>query len=354
MYYIKAEGKIPKTYEVADTKDGVTEIYTIPQLYHIVYDLGIEIQGVSLKGIKPVNATKKMGTGVVKRVDELLQRSIASCTQDTLHEMARGLSCAREFNKLGDNVEQCRDLIYSKMMTQGVKDVIKKASKCSNSLIEVDINDINAVKNALKNNVCLILQMKTKGGLTAFTGTASMKVCDNLYREDFVETAFLAQRLYELTTNIERIRPQFDIKKEKKPNLLQVVSADIRLRPTRTKTVDVGLKEISSIFYSVNTEMLLGLFILDNPAAAGNTIVAEFLDKTKRQQQKYKFDFDMWVEVSNAFRNGTNIYNNKDEFEKYIDATKLTKVVDVTEAMQQFDDAFGYATWLKQNGYTFN
>ena len=353
MYYVKAIGKIPNTYEVADTKDGVTETYTISDLYHIVYDLGIEVQGVSLKGIKVVNATKKMGTTIVKRVDELIQRSLSSCTYETLYEMARGLSCARDFKKLGEDSEQCKGLIYSKMMTQSVKDVIKKASQCSSSVVEVDISDINAVKSALRENVCLVLQMKTKGGLTAFTCTGNMKLCDSLYRNDFVETAFLAQRLYELTVNIERVREQRNTQQDKKPNLLRVVSSDIRFRPTKTKKVDVGLKEISSIFYSVNTDMLIGMFILDNPSASGNTVVAEFLDKSKRQQQKYKFDFNMWVEVSDSFRNGVNKFKNKDEFTKYINTANLTKVVDVTEAMNQFDDAFNYATYLKQFGYTF-
>lgn len=349
MYYVSSHIRHKALWGITDTEDGVTEFYTKADI--LKYFGNVEIKGVNGTTIKVVQLDNVL-SAMLSGFENAVRSKIMSFSADTCMELARTAHFVKAIKGL-DDIDEIRRITADKVYPDNIRDVVKSATGLTTELIEVDTSDISAVKGALLNNVCLVLQHKTNGVLTAFICTASLKVLDTIYFPGFFDALYLTKQLYGYTYGIEKLRLDYDdseTKKEKYPNLLNVFSCSLRFRKDGVHH-DGDKKVLSSPFYSVNTDRLLAMFILNNPYRVGDSILPEF--QYSKNKDDYNFDFDMYNEVRACIAGGTNLFGNEDTFLKYVDTANLTKQIDLTAVMQRFQRDFDYMTFLRQKGFSF-
>jgi hypothetical protein len=132
-----------------------------------------------------------------------------------------------------------------------------------------------------------------------------------------------------------------------------VFSGSLRFRQTG-KAHDGGDKELSSTTYTINFANLIGLYVLNNPASIGSryNVVNEY--NSAGDKGLYSFDMNIWNDVTKCCADGTNYFADKDKFTSYVDATKLSKVVDLSAVMDKFQADFEYVQRLRSTGFSFN
>lgn len=345
MFYVSS--KANGLYGITDTEDGVEEFYS--KEFILKNFKGIKIDGVTAKGIKVVNASKEVAQKSFDMFGDIVKRKIYSYPYSTCEELARGVHFVKQIKGLENNLAEVHRITYENIYPKSVQDVVSSAVDYTNNLIEVNCSSPDEIKKALKNNVCLVLQHKTNGALTAFICTASLAVTDYIYEPGFFDGVYLTKQLYGYTQGINNVRKEVK-PKVKNPDLLNVFSCSLRFRREGVHH-DGLLKELSSPFYSVNLPRVLGMFILDNPKKLGDRIIPEFY--TSHNKDDYKFDFDMYREIKMCLDDGSNYFGNQKMFEKYIDFDNLEKPVELNDLIARFQDNFDYMERLRLKGYSF-
>lgn len=276
MLYVNAYDVSARKYAVTDTDDGVVSWHTPAELKGICNTCGIHIEGVSPTGVRVMSFHDKvLDTGFFG-----IASSIAGCVQwwsdEYCREFARGAGFFRKTKDLEGTA--LKQLVMEHIYKQSIQDVVESCRSFSNSVTQVDASDRLAIVDALKKNVCLVLQTKANGTLTAFVCTAGVQVIDQIYEAGVFDAVYLTKQLYNYTHNINKLKPKRHIEmadeatvtsNERGSNLLNVFSCALRFK-LNEKT---GIKEISSPFYTVNTDKVFMIFAFNNPQG----VAADFL-----------------------------------------------------------------------------
>ena len=278
MFYVNAYDVSTRKYSVTDTDDGVVEWYTPAELKGLTATYGMKIEGVSADGVRVVSFhDKTLDTGFFG-----IESSIAGCvrwwSEDYCRDFARGAGFFRKTKGLeGDALRQ---LVMEHIYNQSIQDVVESCRTFSNSVMQVDASDRVAIVKALQNYVCLVLQVKANGTLTAFVCTAGVKVIDQIYGAGVFDAVYLTKQLYHYTHDINKLRPRRPVEtanvsditaSTKGANLLNVYSCALRFK-LNEKT---GIKEISSPFYTVNTDKVFMVYAFNNPKDVAKDFINE-------------------------------------------------------------------------------
>lgn len=347
MFYISSQPEI-NIFGVTDTTDGVEEFYTRRDILQISQQ--IEIKGINALGeIRVINATKDIAQKSFNKFGDVVKRKIYSYDYETCENLARRGGFVRKLKELAGSPDMYHKLMYEMLYPDSIKSVVNSAAKYSNSIREVDCSNPEAIKQALRTEVCLVLQHGSKGALTAFICTGSLGVVDSIYGVGFFDGVYLTKCLTDMTYDVSKVYARKESDKPKNPDLLQVFSCSLRLREERIKA-DEPLKEISSPFYSVNIPNVLGMYVLDNPAALGDLILPEF-NKAK-DKSKYKFDFDLYNEVRVCLEDASNYFGNEQKMSSICKGT-FRDGVTVRDLCERFTGNFDYMEYLRGFGYSF-
>lgn len=347
MFYVSSFDRRSKLYGITDTADGVTEQYTKEQI--LSFPKNIKIKGVSGKTVQVVDAALQVAQTSFDRFEAIVRKAVDGWTDEACTEIARSAHFVRKIKGLEG--AEMRRVVMDNIYPQNIREAVAQASDFSNQIVEVDVTNQQAVLDALRNHVCVVLQHKTNGVLTSFMCSGSIDVLDRIYEPCFFDSVYLTKQLYGYTYNIERMRPKSMTPREKNPNMLNVFSCALRFR-REGKNHDGANKELSSPFYTVNLERLLGMFVLMNPHSLGDRILPEF--RMVSRKDSYNFDFEMYKMVRGAvMQMNKNPFLDKKLFSSFIDGEALQKGVDLTEAMSRFESDFDYMIYLRKQGYSF-
>ncbi len=346
MFYVSSStnGGFGKLYGVTDSEDGVEEFYTKEQLREI--SKSIPIKGVSKTGVKVVGGISSVAQPVVESFANVVRDVVNGYGEDTIMELARSIHFVKKLKGL--DLAGMRQVAYDYVYPASVQDVVQSAADYTNTLHSIQTTP-DAIMNALRSNVCLVLQYKTNGALTAFICTGSMAVLDAVYEPLFWDKLYLTKSLQAVTTNVNRMRKKAE-PREKDPDMINVFSCSLRFR-RQGKNHDGALKELSSATYTVNLPKVLAIFALDNPKKIGDSIIPEFYNVTNRDE--YIFDFDMYQDITKCIMSNANLFLNEDNIIRYINQEELTGAVDLNEVMSRFEDSWSYRNYLRGTGYSF-
>lgn len=350
MLYVSQYNRKSNLYGVTDTEDGVTEFYPKENLLSFVHDAGIRIKGIKGNTVNVVSVTKQINDIGFGRFKDMVAKLVDSWSEEACMEVARSAHFVKKIKGLP--IEEMRKVTVDNIYPKNIQDAVSQAQQYTNQVHEVNVTDRNAVVNALKNNVCLVLQHKTNWVLTSFICTGSFAVEDSIYEPGFFDAVYLTRQLYGYTYNIDKVRPKNPNAeaKEKNPNMFNVMSCALRFRNDGVHH-DKGNMVLSNPFYTVNFDRLFGMYILDNPSQLGNTILGEF--HRSEHLGTYDFDFDMYKDVLDCCLDGTNYFGNHDKFMEYVDGSKSCKV-SIDELIERYQSDFDYIEFLRGRGYSFN
>lgn len=350
MYYISA--KNGDKYCVTDTVDGTSEWYTAEQIYSIIRSTKCKVKGVSKNSISVVNASKTVIQNKVDLFSNVVRNKVFGYSMEQCEQLAGSIHFKKKIKDLTD-INQVRQVTYENVYPESVQEVVRTASDYTNEVHEIDATNPTAIKQALVSNVCLVLQHKTNGALTAFICTANIDIMDKLYEPMFVDRMFLTKTMYDFMERADKIKDN-DREVKPNPNMLNVFSASLRFRKTGVKH-DGLEKEISSIFYSVNIPNVLALFVLDNPATMGDTIMTEFKTKVNTQSVgDYKFDMNIYNTVCASLKQGSDIYYaNPNTFIQQLNMKGVSDKVDVNCIINKYHNKYGYMEWLRSHKISF-
>lgn len=343
MFYVSTRDPNTGYYGVTDTSDGVTEFFDANRLIQI--SKKISINGVKGNVITIVSATKNVIQNQFDSIGNTVKQYAYSLTEEQILDLAGKNGFKRKLKEL--YTDDIPDFVASMIYPDSIKEVVNSASAYTNAVHSINVKDKELVKNTLRNNVCLVLQLTTKGLLTAFICTGSVQIVDKIYGVGFFDTMHLTKTLYDLTTKLPKRR---DTQREFTPNpdLLKVLSCSLRFK-NDGKHKEKGNKVLSSTFYTVNLNNLFAMFVLNNPATLGNTILPEF--KSGMSVGVYDFNLNMFNEIYTTLKSGINRYQNASEITKYI--TNITEPVDVTYLQERFNKEYSYVVSVRQRNYSF-
>lgn len=350
MLYVSQYDRKHNMYGVTDTEDGTTDAISKEDLLDAVHRLKLKVRGVKGNTIEVVSVTKQINEVGFGRFQDMVSKLVGSWDEEACMEVARSAHFVKKIKGLP--IDEMRKVTAEYVYPKNIQDAVSQAQQYTNQVHEVNVTDRNAVIDALKNNVCLMLQHKTNGVLTSFICTGSFAVEDSIYELGFFDAVYLTRQLYSYTYNIDKVRPKSPNAdaKEKNPSMLNVMSCALRFRNDGVHH-DKGNMVLSNPFYTVNLDRLFGMYILDNPSQLGNTILGEF--KRSEHLGTYDFDFDMYKDVLACCLDGTNYFGNHDKFMEYVDGSKGCKV-SIDELIERFQSDFDYMEFLRGRGYSFN
>lgn len=348
MFYVSSMDRVSGLYGVTDTDDGKVDYVSGSDILRFVKELGMGISGVTGNTISVVSAISGVVKGHFDHIGEQVRQIVSMWPEERCMELARSIHFVKQIRNLP--IDEMRRITCEYVYPSSVQDVIKQAEPYTNQVHSVDVKNREAVIQALREGVCLVLQHKTNGALTAFVCTGSLAVEDSIYQPGFFDAVYLTKQLYGYTYNIERVRPKREAA-EKNPSMLNVFSCMLRFRADGTHH-DKGNRVLSSPFYTLNLDNLFAMYVLDNPVEMGNTILDEF--KRGEHTGVYDFDFKQYKEVQTCIRGNKNYFMDEAAFLEYVPELKLNKGVSLTDVMERFDSDFHYMQYLRANGYSFS
>ena len=347
MYYISgtkmSRGK--KLYLVTDTKDGVTDTVTLTDLKK-GFEAGLQVQGFDGKTAKPVAAGRAVVGSMYDSVKEQLKGKVANWSYEECYNVAKKGGFVRKIKPYTDSPEELHAVTLENIFPESMSEVIDNAQQYTNTIQAVDTFNEEAVFNALRSNMCLILQLGSKGKLTSFIGTASLGVIDSIYGKSYFDIFYLTKNLIGYTYRINKVRTAPTAERKKNPSVHSIISGSLRFRKEGTHH-DGDMLVLSTPLYSINMDTIVSVFILNNPARMGTyNVINEF--KQRGGSGLYEFDSKMWKDVSSCLAGGTNYFKDKNKFLSYVDTESLTDKVDLTAVMDKFDKDFNYIVGLRQ------
>lgn len=351
MFYINGVDKVNKRFGIVDTEDGVEEYYSLEDIKELRKQ--VEIKGVSKTGVKPINATNLLIKGRIEEFNKQIWSIIQTYSEETCLELAGKGGYKRQIKALNGNIDQIRNLVYEKTTNTSIKDVLVNSQNLTNVYREVDSKNPDAIKQALKSNICFVLQQSVKGNLTAFLCTANLGILDQVFEPMYFDTHFLFKNLYGYTYNIGKVRASRTSDSPRNPDYLTVFSASLRFDREGIKHDGLN-KELSSPTYTINLPRVVAVFALCNVKAVGNPILDEYSKAVDKNE--YLFDINMYNDIKQSVTSGVNIFENKEKFMSYVDDTTIPegKSISVDEIMERYKSNFGYMSYLRSTGFSFN
>ena len=344
MYYISNRSIKTGMWAVTDTEDGVEEWFTEDVIRAMAKK--VKIEGVG-RQIVIVEAARKVAQQSFDTFETKLRGMISGWTEEQCMNIARKGSFVRKIKGLPK--AEMDKVMLEQLYPSNIQDAVKQASQYTNRLIE--INSAQDLERELRSGICLVLQHKTNMVVTSFMCTGSLAVIDTVTRPGFFDAVYLTKNLYGYTYGYDKLRPLVEKDKtERDPALKSVISCALRFRP-EGKHHDGPMRELSSPFYTVNLNRILGAYKLADPHGIGDAMLNEF--NSTWNKEIYKFDMDMFNLVQQSLINRVNLFKNKDTFMSFIPVGVTNPKVTVEDAMARFDSDFNYMNYLRTQGYSF-
>lgn len=352
MFYVSDIRRSPSgsTYGITDSEDGVTEYYTKEDLVNFIR-MNIRIKGIENGKIRIVNAGKEVIGSTLTGIERQIKMIVNSYTYAMCEEVARKAHFVRQVKALKDDMDAVHQLMIEKLYPESIKNAVQLATTYTNSVHSVDVTDRNAVMDALNNNMCLVMQLSSKGSLTAFIGTANLGLLDKIYGKYYFDTFALTKLMYSYTYNIASARLSATARQQK-PNLVPIFSGALRF-DYKGVHHDGDTKVLRSTYYSVNTDSLFAIFVLDNPSAMRRyNVVMEYEDSSYKGI--YEFDMNLWEQVENSVKTGNWAFQTKEDFLKYIPPEALeTKSVELTAFVSKAKNEFEHMQYVRKRGLSY-
>lgn len=351
MLYVSQFNRQTQEYGVTDTDDGVTEFMKKDDLLAEAKNLrkiGIKIDGINGSKITIVSLVNQVMNAGFGKIEKQVDALIAGWSVDTCMEVGRSGSFVSKLK--GKPEDEVRRITKSYVYPDSIRSAVQNAAQYTNSFKEVDVSNPAEVMDTLTKNVCLVLQHKTNGILTSFVCSGGLGVLDFVYAPGFFDAVYLTKQLYGYTYNVGKLKPRTDRHIPRKPEMLNVFSCSLRFR-NDGKRHDKGNMIISSPFYTLNLNKLFCMYVLDNPAQLGDTLKDEF----KRGQHTgiYDFDFQMFQEVMQDVRAGTNSFATEADLLRYLDRNNLPNGVPLSDVLDRYQRDYNYMKKLRQAGVSF-
>lgn len=344
MYYISNRNMRTGLWAITDTEDGVEEWFTEDVVRAMAKK--VKIEGVGRK-IVIVEAARKVAQQSFNTFETKLRGMISGWTEEQCMAIAKKGSFVRKIKGLPrPDMER---VMLEQLYPSNIQEAVVQASQYTNRLIE--ITSAQDLERELRSGICLVLQHKTNMVVTSFMCTGSLAVIDGVTRPGFFDAVYLTKNLYGYTYGYDKLRPLVDKEaKERDPALKSVISCALRFRP-EGKHHDGPMRELSSPFYTVNLNRILGAYKLADPHGLGDAMLNEF--NATWNKEIYKFDMDMFRLVQRSIQTGVNLFNDKNVFMSFIPNGITNPKVTVEDAMARFDSDFGYMKYLRSQGYSF-
>lgn len=381
MYFISRVTNT--TVNVTDTKDGISEKYTIKRLARLCKaNPNLVIVGFTDTGYKPtvVHTGKSIKQNNFMQNPDPLQpkhkESISvtavSALEDSrlmlgdilkkyddayFYELARRNSFARDYKATSKSLAERYGLgspayseyllkyMVEKLIPSNVEEAISSMSKVSStgSLTRVDTRDVRNVLSALLNNLCVAVCISAKGGVTSFCGSAGTEFIKSYYQG----YDLYACDLYDIIKRYsdDNFMLQNIEQREKKeytpdPRSLKLLSGALRVRQEGKKVVKLNH---SSTTYSVNLDRLLALYIIDTPLPVGATI-STALDK----------GIDIGYEPE-VFKYISSNFDSLDEsfIKTFVSKRATPNFIQADILIKQFNEKLGYLQYMHKSGRAF-
>lgn len=344
MYYISNRNPRTGEWAITDTEDGVEEWFTEDVVRFMAKK--VKIEGVG-RSIAIVEAARKVAQQSFDGFETKLRGMISGWTEEQCMAIAKKGSFVRKIKGLPKS--EMNKVMLEQLYPSNIQEAVVQASQYTNRLIE--INSAADLERELKSGICLVLQHKTNMVVTSFMCTGSLAVVDTVTRPGFFDAVYLTKNLYGYTYGYDKLRPLTDREKaERDPALKSVFSCALRFR-AEGKHHDGAMRELSSPFYTVNLNRILGAYKLADPHGIGDAMLGEFTRTWNKEI--YKFDMDMFNLVQQSIQQGVNLFKNRELFMSFIPVGVTNPKVTVEDAMARFDSDFGYMQYLRSQGYSF-
>lgn len=237
---------------------------------------------------------------VMQHIENIVNNNIAKMSEDPneLEALASSLGCKRLFAKAYKEDATSEDMqafateLHNRVYPEGIKDVIKQAMQYTSTGNIIDGKDVAAVKQALNNSICMLLQLSTKGNITAFICTNNYREIENLYGQEYYVAALTYATKHTIMEyeNGRKERPDINTK----PNLHKVLSGSLRIRKAIKDAYD-----LSSTTYNYNENNCIACIELDNPTTLGNQLQTSLNEAVKLPSYQLLFDMNMFDKLSN-------------------------------------------------------
>ena len=358
MLYVSDYNEATKKYGITDTTDGVTDYVSEAEVVYCNQALatqGVKIYGVKQDVVEVVDFSRLLQQNTFAEIEIKIDSEIKSWTYTECEEVGRRLGCVSE-------VKQCQQIgdvwrvLKARLYPQSIKNVVDNAQQLTNQAHSVEISNLFDVKQALKNNVCLVVQKTKKGSCTAFICTGSTAIVDSLYGPYVLESATLTQQACNLadTSKLEEARAL----PPKPSHLLPVYSCSMRFRratgTVRGLRVEKDNFVLSSATYTVNPKTLVAMFILDGvPAGIGANMLSKSQTNLTSNNTTYKPE--VFSVLQQSLARGINLFSdlptvNASMLPAYIKSSGLGTNIDYLNRYEAvYNELMGY----RATGYSF-
>ena len=187
MFYVSiAQGN--GNVGITDTDDGKTYFLNKKSALALT-KLGLNIKGVENNAITPVNYMTDVVLGAEDKVKDIIRMIVDTIPSDALYDLAKENNVANKVKAI-DKVhnynyessdEEVRSMLTEVLYGDKLRTVAERCSSYASNIRVVDINDKKAMFEALKTNVCMVVQFSKNKSLTAFTATTNKDLVDKLY-----------------------------------------------------------------------------------------------------------------------------------------------------------------------------
>lgn len=351
MFYVSDIRRSPSgsTYGITDSDDGVTEYYTKDDVVKFI-KMGLKIKGVGNGKITIANAGEAVIQNTLNDIERQIKAIVNSYSYTMCEEVARKAHFVRQVKPLKDDMDALHQLMLERLYPESIKNAVKLATTYTNYVHSVDVGNKDAVLNALNSSMCLVMQLSSKGTLTAFIGTANLGLLDKIYGQYYFDTFELTKLMYSYTYNIASARLSAGARQQK-PNLIPIFSGALRF-DNKGVHHDGDTKVLRSTYYSVNTDSLFAIFALDNPSAMRRyNVVMEYEDSSYKGM--YEFDLNLWKEVEACVKRGEWSFKTVDDFMRYIPPEAVTKGVELSAFVTKAQKEFEHMQFVRKRGLSY-
>ena len=349
-------------FGVTDTEDGVTDTLDSESLLILSNEIGLGIRGVSENSINPINYMEDVVQTNDINVSNMIRSFVDTLDYDTLCEIALGNGFKREINAIekagGTKVDEyIRNCVHEHIYDGQVADVVESCKNYASVVRQVDILNKQEVLGALQNNVCLVVQFSSKYRVTAFLGTTSLNIMNNLYGQNVVFYVGLHNAYLGYIERMSKLREQ-NYEVTFSDDIQRVYSCSLRVRNSGKKVVH---KEMSSSEYSVNTASLLAMFALDVNNTGlfrnkFNSMVSE-LEESKQNPEPgvtdVQYNKDILGIVKKSIDDGINYLETEEQLREFMNSNNIGDCIDdskISMAIDRIGKAFNRSLNEKNNG----
>ncbi len=360
-FYVSDHDTVNDTWGVTDAEDGVVSYYSHSDLLLIMQQHKVKILGVSKSGCKIVSAFHGIVLPSASKIQDELFEKVDTWTQPEILAFAEVHNIKSKVRDRKGNyypMDMQLDAVKKKMASLVNLDALTNAYNTSNALQEVDITSESAMKEALLNNVCVVVQQSQKkgvfGSVTSFLCTGSMAVMDKLYAPYFLESFLLTKEFQDRVAKVNTY-----VKREVAPSEKvgwTVFSADLRFRvDARAKTnVDIR-KKISSLTYTVVPQNVKMMYILNNPSKTTNNplVAINNLSSGAATPDEYDFNLDAFKAIYAKAQRGS-YEMSVEEFSALAPQGSIWLTTDVEPTVEKYNEKAGWAYHMRNTMMSLN